>query len=132
MRGDKIFCFSCDGITKDLNETRGQDSRQNPRWRNTCVHCGSINTINASQFLEAKKSFVTQMIKTDTDKKRLTVYAENLKKLGIVKNYNIKKIGRKYKLYKCTKLRKKLKAALKKNEDKKKALNSMKTLLYVI
>jgi len=108
MKGDKIYCLTCGGITQDLSTTRGQDTRRNPKWRNTCVHCGSVYTINATQFLETNKHGYARLIIIGTNKKELKKYAEKLKLEKTIKKYSIEKHGRKYKLYERIKLRSKL------------------------
>jgi len=117
MYGDKILCLTCGGFTKDLGETREQDSRLNPKWVDTCAHCGSIKTLNATYYIEKGKSYKYIPINTSKNPISLRAHGRLLKQRGIIKEFTVEKLSRKntYRLYE----RIRVKRLLKRSVDKR-------------
>lgn len=121
---DKIYCFTCGKITLDIDPIKIQDSRFNSHWQDRCVHCLSFDTINASLFLENKKSEIYTPITTSPLKGKLKKLGKRLVKEGIIKEFVIWKIGKpNFRLYKRRRIGRELEKAIKQFDSEQKLYN---------
>lgn len=115
-KGDLIYCYTCGAISIDGNLLKIQDGRFNPNWNYRCGFCYGFKTINASQFLDSNKTLTLIPLATHSDIEILREQGRKLKKQGFIKNYCIKKQGRKknhYKLFERKNTKKDILKALK-------------------
>lgn len=123
-KGDLIYCYTCGGISIDINEMKSQDGRFNPRWNYRCGHCHGFKTINASQYLDS--GHTTKMIALDigNNPESLKAHGRLLKKQGIIKEFRVQAVrGKRFKLYERRRTKKEILKALT-IWAKRKALNS--------
>ena len=112
-KGDLIYCYTCGDITIDNTTHKLQDSRYNQNWNDRCVHCLSFCTVNATLFLEGKKTDVYKRIAKSRNLAALRQEAKNLVAKGIIKEYKIDAARPVCVLYERRRVRRELQKALK-------------------